>query len=780
MLQTYYDMMPSRGDLLLVFCVAFGAFANSLRGGFVFDDNQAIVTNADVVGASSLVDVFRNDFWGSPMSHPGSHRSYRPMTILSFRLNHFFGQLNPIGFHLVNVLLHAIVSCLVLKVATRFCDSRGSRLFCGLLFALHPIHCEAVANLVGRADLFAAFFSLLVFLLHEKHQKELPVVLLSVVGLGFKETSIAALPLVAARSFFAGEGRGKCARLIAWTGGLALLRLAINGFRSPEFSVADNPIAHHPSFLVRTATFLYLPLLNLGLLVAPYTLCFDWSMDSIPPITSLLDHRLWMTISFYSATTVLAHRCLTSAPTLPPESRKRKRSPSPRYDINANLIPTSRKNSPSPEETVDYRIPLAFAFLVFPFLPASNVFAYVGFVVAERILYFPSVGFCLLAGMLHERSGSFRKALFVVLLIFAARSVARNEDWNDEERLYRSAVEVNPAKAYSNLGNILTQKKRFAEAMESYAKALDHRPNMADTHYNMGVLHMDQQNLSEAIESYRRAIHLRPSFASAHLNLGLSLWNADRLDEAEKVFRQCGHIDGSKLKNLRVVETAKTGCRYNLGRLLGSRARIEEAVEVYGEAVELMPKEYEGRASLFNMLGEALLKKGDEEEAEKWYKKAIDANVVHMPAFLTLANLRVQQRNLAEAESLLLAAERIDSLSPEPHLHLGRLYSLKEDWKRAIASFKKALGIQHDHPDALFGAANAHRQLGGNQESEQLYAALVTVRPDGTSYSNYGAILHLNEKYAAAERAYRKALELKPEDEVTTANLRKLRRLMRK
>uniref|UniRef100_A0A1I7YTP2 dolichyl-phosphate-mannose--protein mannosyltransferase n=1 Tax=Steinernema glaseri TaxID=37863 RepID=A0A1I7YTP2_9BILA len=762
--RAYYVMMapcahPSLGELLLVFVVAFGTFLNSLGGGFVFDDNQAIVHNADVVGGSPLSAVFQNDFWGSPMSHPGSHRSYRPLTILSFRLNHFFGQLNPVGYHLANVLLHAVVSCLVLKLATRFCDTRGSRLFCALLFAVHPIHCESVANLVGRADLFAAFFSLLAFLLHEHLQKELPTVLLSLIGLGFKETAIAALPLVAARALSASERR-KCARLIAWTGTLALLRLWLNGFKSPEFSVADNPIAHHPSPL----------------------LCFDWSMDAIPPITSLLDHRLWTTIALYSAATVSLYKLVSPsrAPPSPP-SRKRKRSPSPRYDLNANLIPSSGRSSPAPqEEPVDYRISLAVSFLVLPFLPASNLFAYVGFVVAERVLYLPSVGFCLIVGMLYERSGPYKKAAFVVLLLLAARSLDRNRDWNDEERLYRSAVEINPAKAYSNLGNILSQKKRPSEAMEAYAKALEHRPGMADTHYNLGVLHMEQKNLAGAIGSYQRAIQLRPSFASAYLNLGICLWNAERVQEAETVFRECGRVDGSKLKNLRVVESAKTGCRYNLGRLLVGRGRVEEAVEAFQEAVRQMPEWYEGHASLLNMLGEALLKKGRAEEAEKWYKKAMEASGTHVPAYLTLANLRMQQKNYEEAETLLHQALALNPRNPETLLHLGRLLSLQDHWEAARDSFESVLNLHPNHPDALFGAANAYRQLGRPKKSEELYKALVVARPDATSLSNYGAILHLNEKYDEAEKVYRRALELKPEDEVTATNLKKLRRAMRK
>ncbi|TKR61255.1 hypothetical protein L596_028388 [Steinernema carpocapsae] len=773
---------PSRVDFFVVAAVAFATFANSLRGGFVFDDNQAIVSNADVLGSSSLFNVFQNDFWGSPISHPGSHRSYRPLTILSFRLNYLFGQLNPFGFHLANVLLHAIVSCFVLELSKRFFERRDSRLFSALLFAVHPVHSEAVANLVGRADLFAALVSLAAYLIYDKCQCPHTSALLCLFGLGFKETSIAVLPLIIVRALLAGDGKRHCAQLLAYAGILSILRLWINEFQNPEFSFSDNPIAHHPSFLVRTATFAYLPLVNLGLMLVPHKLCFDWSMDSIPPIKSFFDLRLWLTFGFYSLTSLATYNNLSFQAPLASPPRKRKRSPSPRYDLNANLIPPSQRNSPVPpeENESNFRIPLAVAFLVIPFLPASNIFTYVGFVVAERILYLPSVGFCLLIAMIYEKSGDYKKAFYVILVLFALRSVARNDDWNDEERLYRSAVEINPAKAFSNLGNVLTQKKRFSEALDSYQQALTHRPNMADTHYNMGVLYMDQNDLSKAIESYQNAIHFRPSFASAYLNLGLAFWNTKDLKQSEKTFQECGKVNGAKLKSLRIVEAAKTGCRYNLGRLLVAQDRLEEAVEVYEEAVVKMPGQYDGEASLYNMLGEAHFKLGRVDEAERWYQKAMEAKKDHVPVYLTMANLRIKENRLDEAKTLFLTALSLDSQNTNVYLHLGRFYSLIEDWNNALSTFETALLSHSNHPDLLLGAANALRQLGIHDRAEKLYEALVEVRPDATSFSNLGAILHLNKKHGKAEKFYEKALELNQKDEVTQKNLKKLRRLMRK
>lgn len=113
--------------------------------------------------------MMRNDFWGTPLADSGSHGSYRPLCVFSFKLNHFFDGFKPIGYHLVNVLLHCIATVLVVKVARHLLQSIWGTIVAGALFASHPIHTEAVAGIVGRADIAACVFYLLAFLTYCKH-----------------------------------------------------------------------------------------------------------------------------------------------------------------------------------------------------------------------------------------------------------------------------------------------------------------------------------------------------------------------------------------------------------------------------------------------------------------------------------------------------------------------------------------------------------------------------------------------------------------------------------
>lgn len=133
---------------------------------------RAILSNPDVIGHTSIKALFENDFWGTPLIDPGSHGSYRPLCVATFRLNYAFSGFKPWSYHFVNVIFHSIATTLVVTTARRLlpynCKTIGS-LVAGLTFAAHPIHTEAVAGVVGRADLVACNFFLLSFLLYSEH-----------------------------------------------------------------------------------------------------------------------------------------------------------------------------------------------------------------------------------------------------------------------------------------------------------------------------------------------------------------------------------------------------------------------------------------------------------------------------------------------------------------------------------------------------------------------------------------------------------------------------------
>ena len=151
--------------------IAVAAYLNCISCGFVFDDRLAITGNADVV-APDLWDVgmLSHDFWGKPLHESDSHKSYRPVTTFSFRLHAWLPErtttLQAAHFHAFNVVLHALVTACVAQLAAYAWPSNGrpcasSGLLAGMLFAVHPVHVEAVTGVVGRAELLCALFCFL-------------------------------------------------------------------------------------------------------------------------------------------------------------------------------------------------------------------------------------------------------------------------------------------------------------------------------------------------------------------------------------------------------------------------------------------------------------------------------------------------------------------------------------------------------------------------------------------------------------------------------------------
>ena len=126
--------------------VCISCFYNSLNNGLVHDDIFAIQNNHDIRPETSISNIFVNDFWGRKLTDSKSHKSYRPLCTLTFRLNYLIHKLRPFGYHLVNTLLHSVVTNLFLYILydVIFNELRPS-VFAALIFSAHPIHVEAVS-----------------------------------------------------------------------------------------------------------------------------------------------------------------------------------------------------------------------------------------------------------------------------------------------------------------------------------------------------------------------------------------------------------------------------------------------------------------------------------------------------------------------------------------------------------------------------------------------------------------------------------------------------------
>ncbi|KYB27854.1 Transmembrane and TPR repeat-containing protein CG31690-like Protein [Tribolium castaneum] len=849
------DVLTPSMDYVSSLCclLAFVLYYNTLDAGFVYDDRRAILSNPDLLPKTPWARLLENDFWGTPLSDSGSHGSYRPLCVLTFRLNYLLGGFQPWGYHLVNVLLHCLATALLVKLARQVLPKSKSSVgpaITGLIFATHPIHTEAVAGVVGRADLAACNFYLLSFLAyvtHTKHRdsfccyggnkednmkqlrtlkyqkfvyslqknvtscnwpKRLGVseacnknvvfrmhlkekneacclksrvrqwmylglcILLALAAMLSKETGITVLGMCMIYDFiYCPSLKKRQWRSLLVLGAASVILLAIRlQSRVPQFSTADNPTAREPKLLTRLLTFIYLPVFNFWLLLVPNTLSFDWGMDAIPRITTLGDSRNIVTFCFYSLLFLLVKKSVSSMRSPPKTCRCCHLDLSDVHTVNCRNTNNNNtahstcvclsKRSTSNSCCV---ILLALAFLTLPFLPATNLLFYVGFVVAERVLYLPSAGLCLMVGLggaaLYRKYRTpFTVGFIGVLLTFSAKTVLRNKDWTNEEALYRAAVNVNPPKAFGNLGSVLSSQGRITEAEWAFRKALQFRPNMADVHYNLGILLQARQQLGEAIESYQRAIHFRPSLALAYVNLGAALISAGRCQEAVSVLRQGSRLDGTGLRDRREHETARVSALLQLGALYSEQGRLQRALAAYREAAYSLPEHYPPQ-SVFNVLGETLARLQQDEEAERWYQAALNAQPDHVPAHITYGKLLAKNvSRTAEAEQWFRKAQRLAPQEPSVYHHYGEFLASRRRYKEASVMYEKAAELRpHDYELAV-AAATAMRQAGRHQEAERWYRTAVDLKPSVSRLNNFiiGKLsMHLCELLFGFDRARR-------------------------
>uniref|UniRef100_A0A8D0U1D3 dolichyl-phosphate-mannose--protein mannosyltransferase n=1 Tax=Sus scrofa TaxID=9823 RepID=A0A8D0U1D3_PIG len=593
-------VLPPFWAKLVVGFASLLCFARSYDGDFVFDDSEAIVNNKDLRAETPLGDLWRHDFWGSRLSSNTSHKSYRPLTVLTFRVNYYLsGGFHPASFHAVNILLHGGISVLLVDVFSVLFGglhftSKGRRLnlaprsslLAALLFAVHPVHTECVAGVVGRADLLGALFFLLSFLgyckaFRETHKEGtrstfwvLLSILLGAVAMLCKEQGITVLGLNAVfdilvmsklnvlavvqkvlhkdRSF---ENPGllrnggllfRMTLLAAGGAGMLYVRWKIMGTGPPAFTEVDNPASFADSMLVRAINYNYYYSLNAWLLLCPWWLCFDWSMGCIPLIKSVGDWRVIALAALWFCLIGLICQALCSE-----DSHKRR------------------------------ILSLGLGFLIIPFLPASNLFFRVGFVVAERVLYLPSAGFCMLLtfgfGALskHTKKKKPIAALVLgVLLINTLRCMVRSGEWRSEEQLFRSALSVCPlnAKVHYNVGKNLADKGNQTAAIRYYREAVRLNPKYVHAMNNLGNILKERNELQEAEELLSLAVQIQPDFAAAWMNLGIVQNSLKRFQAAEQSYR-------TAIKHRRKYPD----CYYNLGRL-ESEALFLKAIKAHPNA----------------------------------------------------------------------------------------------------------------------------------------------------------------------------------------------------
>ncbi|NXC07781.1 TMTC1 protein, partial [Orthonyx spaldingii] len=498
-------------------------------------------------------------------------------------------------------------------------------------------------------------------------------------------------------------------------------RLWIMGGSMPMFSEQDNPASFSPYLLTRFLTYSYLLAFNAWLLLAPITLCYDWQVGSIPLVESIWDVRNLATVFLVLVMALLSLHCIAAFKKLEHK------------EVLVGLL-----------------------FLVFPFIPASNLFFRVGFVVAERVLYMPSMGYCILfvhglkklSTWLNKWRVTVLTLFALLLLLFSWKTVKQNEIWLSRESLFSSGVKTLPhnAKVHYNYANFLKDQGRNIEAIYHYKTALKLYPRHASALNNLGTLTKD---VVEAKDYYRRALQLNPQHNRALFNLGNLLKSQGKKEEAVILLR----------------DSIKYGPEFadaysSLASLLAEQERLKEAEEVYKAGIENCPES----SDLHNNYGVFLVDTGSPERAMSHYRQAILLSPAHHVAMVNLGRLHRSLGQNKEAEvwykRALKVSRKAEILSP-----LGALYYNTGRYEEALQVYREAAALQPSNKDIRLALAQVLAMMGRTKEAEKMTNHILSEDAECLEcYRLLSAIYSKEELYAKALEAIEKALQLKPKD----------------
>jgi tetratricopeptide (TPR) repeat protein len=568
---------------LMVATVAFVLYFNTLNHGFALDDFSVIRENNVVMqGSSAIPTIFKTSYrYGYLNLEDGL---YRPLSLAMFATEWEISPDNPSMHHWVNVLLYALTAFLLFSVLRKLLSAYtiAIPLLATLLFVVHPVHTEVVANIKSRDEILSLLFTLcsLTFLLKatDKQNKlqSFPAIEIALsalfffIGLLSKEsgiTMLAGFPLLLWG--FKNVSLKRAALLVlphlAATFIFLIIRYNVLGGKLTDTSltVLDNFIIQSPDFFTQFATAVKVLGLYLKLFVLPHPLLYDYSYNKIPA-ASFSDVVFLLSFAAHAAAGVYA------------------------------LVKIKDKNF--------------FAICIFFYLISislfSNVFLKIGVGMAERLLYFPSLAICLMAAYgltkifkenvssanISSLSGLFsanKVSLIVCCIIaflFSIKTIARNPAWKDNFTLYSTDLErlKESTRAHYYLGNeiikntapneknevkrkqlfeqgiaLLKESLRiypsYSEALSQLSvgyykiadypnavvyskKALEHNPNDIITLNNLGSSLFQTGKPEEALKLYERVVKLNPRYEDGWMNLGSINGMAKRFDEAIKNF----------------------------------------------------------------------------------------------------------------------------------------------------------------------------------------------------------------------------------------------------
>src|SRR5437899_3225622 len=557
---------------VLIALVTFAAFLPTLQNQFVtWDDGKNFLENAHYRG---LGWTHIRWMWTTHLGH------YIPLTWMTLGLDYLLWGMNPFGYHLTSLLLHAANAVVfffvvhrILTLAQPSPSERGHALavaagFAALVFAIHPLRVESVAWVTERRDVLSGLFYLSAILMYLRACERgargrgwywaavglFAGALLSksmVVNLPFVLLILDVYPLRRLGGF------------VGWWSEPAR-RIYIEKIPFVLLAAAASAIAVMAQSSVHAAASLAQLSVPGRLAVAAYGLGF-YPRKMVVPVNLSPLYELPRTVNPGAMPFILSYALVLA--------------------IMAIVLALRRRVPGLPAAWVAYVVVL---------LPVLGFFQSGPQIAADRYTYLAGLGGAILAGAgllscwrtsRTSKTGTpttlpIAGVATCVVVGLGALTWNQAQVWHDSEKLWTHALARDPQSsiAENNLGVVRADQSKLAEAIEHYQRALQMRPDYADAYFNLGNALLQQGKLAEASDHYRQVLAIKRDHARAHNNWGVVLARQGKLAEAGDHFQAALHIGPDN-----------ADAHTNLGNALFQQGKLAEASDHSRQALRLKP-----------------------------------------------------------------------------------------------------------------------------------------------------------------------------------------------
>lgn len=554
----YLQKRRIRLCLIAVALITFFVFFPSLQNGFTdWDDNEYVTTNQSIRGFTpeNIKTIFSSLYIAN----------YQPLTILTYAAEYSFFGLNPVIYHLTNLILHIANSLLVFWFIFLLSGSIRASLLSSLLFAIHPLHVESVAWVAERKDVLSTFFFMLTLIAYLKYLRERKI--------GFYIISLIMLII------------SLLSKPMAVT--MPAILLLLDFFTNAQNTPPQTP----PGARLRKILIEKIPYIIIALIFVIVTYMTQKAYGAVRDYSDIpLIKR--MMIPFYGAIFYLIKMILPIfLSAIYPYPQQIETSllikliaSTLLFFIIAFLVIKSLKKTKL--------IAFGFLFYIITILPVLQIIPIGHAIVADRYFYIPSIGIFYIISFYtakilenpSRKNDNMRTiatyATIAFLIFFAILTLQRCKVWKNGVVLWNDVLSKYPKASlpHNNLGNTYKSQGDIEKALYHYQQAIEIEPTYAMAYYNRATTYNDIGKAEEALKDFNKAIELNPKFSEAYNNRGVFMLSKDKLTEALPDFNKAIELNP---KNAQAYNNRATAYL--------KMKKYDEAFKDYTTALTIMP-----------------------------------------------------------------------------------------------------------------------------------------------------------------------------------------------